>query len=93
MKLNLASGSLLSFVLSVILWGLLTLFESVLVGMSLTTERMISFLLLVLPAGTGTALGIVSLARRDGYAGLAIAGVMLNILFATFHLMIVLFAG
>jgi len=93
MKLNLASGSLLLFALSVILWVLLTLFESALVGMSLTTERVISFLLLVLPAGSGVVLGIMSLTRRDRSAWPAVAGVLLNGLFAAFHLMILTFAG
>jgi len=93
MKLNLRSGSLLLFGLSVVLWIVLTLFESALVGMSLTTEKVITFLSLVLPAALGAGLGAVSLVRRDGRMWLAVAGVTLNGLFALFHLLILAFAG
>jgi hypothetical protein len=93
MKLNLRSGSLLLFGLSVVLWIVLTLFESALVGISLMTERVITFLALVLPAALGAALGMLSLVRRDRRIWLAVAGVMLNGLFALFHLLILAFAG
>jgi len=93
MKLGLISKSLLLFGLSVFLWVVLTLFESALVGMSLTTERVVTFLCLVLPAGLGSVLGWTSLVRKDGRAWLAVAGIMLNTLFAIFHLVVILFAG
>jgi len=93
MKLGLAGSSLLLFGLSAVLFVALTLSESALVVMSLETERLITFLLLVLPAGIGSVLGAMSLVRKEGYPWLAVAGVALNTLFAFFHLMIVLFAG
>ena len=93
MKLSLAGRSLLLFGLSVVLLVALTLFESALVGMLLGAERLITLLLLVLPAAMGSVLGVMSLVRREGRAWLAVTGVVLNALFALFHLMIVLFAG
>jgi hypothetical protein len=92
-KLNLATGSLFLFGVAIFLWLLLTLFESALVGMSLQGERLITLLGLVLPAAIGAAMGLISLIRKEGRAGLAIVGVLLNTLFALLHLMIVLFAG
>ena len=93
MKLSLAGGSLLSLGLSIVLWIALTLFESALVGVSLRTEKVVAFLLLVLPAGIGAVLGVMSLVRKDGHTWLAVAGVVLNGFFAFFHLMILAFAG
>ena len=93
MKSSLAVGSLVLFGLAVVLLVMLTLFESTLLGMSPEAERIISLLGLVLPAAIGAALGVMSLARREGRTGLAIAGIVLNTGFALFHLMIVLFAG
>jgi len=85
--------SLILFLLSVLLLGAVTLFESALAGMSTGMERFLTFLLLVLPAGTGSVLGAMSLVRREGRAWLAATLVVLNALFALFHLMILLFAG
>jgi len=93
MKMSLAGGSLLLFGLSVILLLALTLFESALTGLSIGTERIITFLLLVLPAGVGAVLGAASLTRKQGRAWLAITGILLNTLFALFHFIIILFAG
>jgi hypothetical protein len=93
MKLSLAAGSLILFGLALVLLILLTLFESALLGMSPEAERIISLLGLVLPAVVGAALGVMSLARREGRVGLAIIGIVLNTLFALFHLMVILFAG
>ena len=93
MKLGLAGGSLLLFGLSVVLLIVLTLFESAVAGMSIAAERMITFLLLVLPPGVGAVLGAVSLRRKEGRAWLAGTGIVLNTLFVLFHLMILLFAG
>ena len=50
-------------------------------------------MLFVLPAGIGALIGVMSLVYREGKTGLAITGIVLNALFALFHLMIVLFAG
>jgi hypothetical protein len=93
MKLSFALRSLVLFGLSVVMLIVLTLFESALVGMSPGWERILSFLLLVLPAGMGALLGSLSLIRKEGQAGLAITGLGLNALFALFHLVIILFAG
>lgn len=93
MKRNLASGSLLWFGLSILLLGTLTLFEPALTGLSLPAERIVTFLLLVLPAGVGLVLGILGLLRKEGRMWLAIAGILLNGLFALFHSLILLFAG
>lgn len=84
---------MLLFGVSVVLLVMLTLFESALAGMSPGVERLVTFLALVLPSGTGSVLGTISLMRREGQAWLAVPGVVLNTLFALFHLMIVLFAG
>ena len=93
MKLTYATGSLLLFVLSVILLVMLTASEATLVGMPVQSERITTFFLLVLPATVGAALGLTSLAREEGQRWQAIAGTILNSLFAGFHLLIVLFAG
>ena len=93
MKRNLASGSLLLFGLSILLLGTLTAFEPALRGMSLPAERLVTFLLLVLPAGVGLVLGLLSLFRKEGRTWLAIAGILLNGLFGLFHSLILLFAG
>lgn len=93
MKLKLAVASLILFGLSVVLWVLLTLFESALAGMSLGMERLITFLLLVLPAAIGVLLGVMSLMRKEGRMWLAIVGIVLNGLFGLFQLLVILFAG
>lgn len=93
MKRNLLRGSFILFGLSILLWLAITIFESSLVGISFATERLITFLLLVLPAAIGAVLGTMSLVRKEGRAGLAITAILLNVLFALFNLMIILFAG
>jgi hypothetical protein len=93
MKLSFASSSLLLIGVSIVLLIAFTLFESALVGMSLGTERLVSFLGLVLLPGIGVVFGMISLARKEGQTGLAVTGMILNALFAIFHLMVILFAG
>lgn len=93
MKRSLATFSLLLLGISVIFLTAWTVFESAFMGMSATAERIVTFALLVLPAGTGAFLGLLSLIQKEGKAGLAVAGIVLNTLFALFHLMIVLLAG
>ena len=93
MKLTYATGSLLLFALSVLLLFMLTRFESGLVGMPASSERVTTFFLLVLPASLGAALGLTSLRRGEGQRWQAIAGTSLNSLFALFHLLIVFIAG
>ena len=59
MNLSLGVKSILLFVLSIVFLVLLTLFETALVGLTITTERMLSLLLLVLPGVVYGCLGIV----------------------------------
>ena len=63
MSLSLGVKSIFLFVLSAIFLLLLTLLESSLSGLSLTAERILSFLLLVIPAVIGVLLGVMSLRR------------------------------
>jgi hypothetical protein len=93
MKLSFAGSSLLLLFMSVVLLVALTVFESALSRMSLDAQRVLSLLGLVLPAVIGFVLGVMSLVRKEGRTWLAIIGIVLNALFALFHLMIVLFAG
>ena len=93
MRKSLAGFSLLLFGVAVFLWVLLTAFEAALVAMSTGGERILSFLLLVLPAGIGAILGFASLIRKEGRTASAFAGIVLNGLFALFHTAILLFAG
>ena len=85
--------SWLLFGVSVLLLIALTVFESALVGVSLTAQRVISFFALVVPAAIGALLSVISLARQEGNAWLAIIALLLNTLFALFHLFVILFAG
>ena len=93
MRRNLASMSLLLFGFSVLVWLMLTVFESALVGISPMAERLITFVLLAVPAAVGAVLGLMSLARKQGHIWLAVAGTALNTLFALFILILILFAG
>jgi hypothetical protein len=61
--------------------------------MSPNVERLVTLLGLVLPAGAGSVLGVMSLVRKEERAWMAVTGAVLNAMFALFHLMIVLFAG
>jgi hypothetical protein len=90
---SLATWSILLFGLSLACWLVLTLFESLMIGTSMVAQRAITFVLLVLPGTIGVLLGIMSLARKEGKAWLAILSIILNTVFALFNFMIVLFAG
>ena len=92
-KLTYATGSLLLFGLSLIFLLILTAAESSLVAMPGLSERVTTFFLLVLPAVVGAGLGITSLSRQENPRWQAIAGTILNSLFALFHLLIVFIAG
>ena len=93
MKLSLGVKSLLCFLVSVLLLVLLTLFESSLTGLSLTAERTISLLLLILPALLGIVFGIGSIVRKESRRWIGILGITLNAIFALFHLFLLSFAG
>jgi hypothetical protein len=93
MKLRLSVISMLFFMLSVLFLVLLTLFEASLAGLSVTTERALTLLLLVAPAVLGIAFGILSLLRKETKPWLAILGLLLNGLFGLFHIALLAFAG
>jgi hypothetical protein len=93
MNLSLGVKSLLLFVLSVVFLVLLTWFESFLSGLSNGTERLISFVLLVLPGGIGIVLGVLGVVRKESKRWAAYLGVLFNTLFALFHLLVIAFAG
>ena len=93
MKFSLGVKSLALFLVSALFLVLLTLFESSLTGLSLGAERTISFLLLVLPAMIGIVFGIMSIVRKESRRWIAIVGILLNTLFAMFHLFLLSFAG
>lgn len=93
MKSSFGTKSIIFFLVSVLFLILLTLFESSLVGLSLMAERTISLLLLVLPAMTGIVFGILSLIRKESRRWIGILGILLNTLFALFHLFLLSFAG
>ena len=93
MNLSLAAKSIALFVFSVLSLILLTLFESSLSGISLPAERAISALFLVLPGVVGTVLGILSILRKEAQRWMAILGMLLNALFALFHIFVISFAG
>jgi len=93
MKLSLGAKSISLFVLSVLLLLLLTLFESSFSDMSLTAEKVISALLLVLPGLIGAIFGVLSIIRKEPKLWMAILGTLLNALFALFHIFVISFAG
>jgi hypothetical protein len=93
MKISLGLKSLSLFLVSVLFLVFLTLFETSLSGLSLTAERIISLLLLVLPAMLGIVFGIMSIVRKESRRWIGILGILLNALFAVFHLFVLSFAG
>ena len=93
MKLSLAAKSIALFGLSVLFLLLVTLFESSLSGMSLAAEKAISALLLILPGAIGVVFGVLSIIRKESKLWMAILGVLLNGLFALFHVFVISFAG
>jgi hypothetical protein len=93
MKPNLASTSILLFLVSLSMLWILTLFESFLSGLTTGMERLISALILVLPAIAGVVFGILSLRRNEPKPWIAIAGILLNGAFAIFNLLVLSFAG
>ena len=93
MKLNLAWTSMLLFILSLAMLWILTLFESFLTGLTMSMERLISVLMIVLPAVIGVVCGILSLFRREPKPWIAVAGILLNGAFAIFNLLVLSFAG
>ena len=93
MTRSLAGKSLLLFGISLVVVIGQTLLDSTVGAVSFGVQRLIIFLGIVLPAGVGAALGVLSLVRKEGRAWMAVFGVVLNTLFALFHLLILLYAG
>ena len=93
MNLSLGAKSIALFGLSVLFLVLLTIFESLLSGMSLAAEKAISILLLVLPGVIGVAFGILGIIRKESRLWMAILGILLNGFFALFHIFVISFAG
>jgi hypothetical protein len=93
MRSSLGAKSIFLFLLTLLFLFLLTFFESSLSRLSLTTERIISALLLIVPGFIGMILGAASLRRKELPRWVAILGILLNGLFAVFHVFVLLFAG
>ena len=93
MNLSLGVKSLLVFLLSVVFLVLLTLFESALTALPVSVERIFSILLLVLPGVIGILLGVMGIVRKESKRWIAYLGILLNAIFALFHLFVLSFAG
>ena len=93
MNMGLGAKSLALFALSVLFLILITLFEASLSGMSLTAEKILSALLLVVPAVIGIVLGMLAINRKEPNRWMAISGILLNTLFALFQIFVISFAG
>ena len=93
MNMGLGAKSLALFALSVLFLILITLFEASLSGMSLTAEKLLSALLLVVPAVIGIVLGVLAINRKKPNRWMAILGILLNTLFALFQIFVISFAG
>lgn len=93
MKASLGAKSLALFAVSVLFLFLLTLFESSLLNLSITAERILSLLLLVLPAVIGVVFGVMGVRAKEDRLWMSVLGILLNALFALFQLFVVSFAG
>jgi hypothetical protein len=93
MKRNFASTSILMFIISLAMLWILTLFESFLSGLTTAVERLVSALILVLPAAAGVVFGVLSLRGKEPRPWIAIAGILLNGAFAIFNVLVLSFAG
>jgi len=93
--MNLSNGmkSLVLFVFSILALLLLTLFESALAGLSTSTERIISIVLLVLPSLAGVVFGVLGLVKKESRKWISIIGTLLNGIFAAFMTFVLSFAG
>lgn len=93
MKMGFGAKSLALFALSVLFLVLLTMFESSLSELSLTAERTLSLLLLVVPALIGVVIGVLGIRRREVQLWMSFLGIVLNALFALFFVFLLSFAG
>jgi phosphoglycerol transferase MdoB-like AlkP superfamily enzyme len=92
-KSDLGIKAIALFIISILFLVALAFFESSLAGLSVTAERFMSVLLLVVPAFVGVILGVMSLNRKESRPWLALLGIVCNALFGLFHLAVVFFAG
>lgn len=90
---NLGAKSLALFGLSVLFLILLTLFESLFLNLSITGERILNFLLLVVPSLIGLVLGVMGARSRGPNHWMSILGILLNALFALYFIFLLSFAG
>jgi hypothetical protein len=81
------------FIISLAMLWILTLLESFLSGLTMAMERLVSVLVLILPAVAGVAFGVLSLRRKEPEPWVAIAGILLNGAFAIFNVLVLAFAG
>jgi len=93
MRLSLSAKSLVLFVISLLLLVLLTLFESSLTDLSPAVERIISVLFFVLPGVIGVVFAVMSILRNETRRWMAYLGILLNALFALFHIFVLSFSG
>jgi hypothetical protein len=93
MNLVFSAKSMIAFVLSALFLVLLTVFESMLSGMPATTERGISLAFLVLPGVIGIVYGMLAIRHKEPKIWIAYLGILLNGLFALFHIFVISFAG
>lgn len=93
MKSNHGTISIVLFIAAIVALVLLTLFESMLLGLSISAERIISFVLLVVPALTGIVFGLLGILKKESRKWIAIIGILLNGLFAIFMIFVLSFAG
>jgi len=93
MNIGLGAKSLALFAVSVLFLILITLFEASLSGMSLPAEKLLSALILVVPAVIGIVLGVLAINLKEPNRWMAILGILLNALFALFQIFVISFAG
>ena len=93
MRLSLGAKSLVLFVISLLSLMLLTLFESSLTDLSPAVERIISVLFFVLPGVIGVVFAVISILRNETRRWMAYLGILLNALFALFHIFVLSFSG
>lgn len=84
--------SIAFLVVSIVAFGLTTLFERRLVGLSMSAERWLGFATIVLPAAIGACCGIAGIAR-DRRRALSWAALAFNALVAAFFALVLSFAG
>jgi len=93
MKSSYTIRSLVVLIVSIVILIILTVADPVLAGTSIATQRLITFVGLILIPLSGSVLAILGLVRRDGRTWIASICLIGNTLFALFHLALVFFAG